>query len=323
LVSTSQILSIPDAATHATGVNNRDLAAPDKSAMQSIGETRSPSRRRVRIDRASGHRELGVPLVGIAAVCAIVAGWAHRGGMDLVAHEGLGYALGIAGLGMMTLLLLYSLRKRWKPLQRAGSAPLWLQVHMALGVLGPTAILFHANFRLGSLNSRAALFCMATVSLSGVIGRFLYTRIHSAFLDRRATLADLQEIELPVLVAAMRLAPELEVLLENFCSGALNVAAHSWLTRARAFVRIGAEARRVRRRGLAIYRHALVNKSLRDAPRASQVARCLREYAARVRILARMNVYERAFALWHNLHLPFCVVLFGASAIHVVAVHMY
>jgi len=79
----------------------------------------------------------------------------------------------------------------------------------------------------------------------------------------------------------------------------------------------------VRRRGLAIYRHALVNPSLRDAPRAPEVGRCLHEYAARVRILARMNVYERAFALWHNPHLPFCVVLFGASAVHVVAVHMY
>jgi len=131
--------------------------------------------------------------------------------MDLVAYEGLGYALGIAGLGMMSLLLLYSLRKRWKPLQHAGAARLWLQIHMALGVLGPTAILFHANFRLGSLNSRAALFCMATVSLSGVIGRFLYTRIHSAFLDQRKTVADFQASDLPALVAAMKAAPELEV----------------------------------------------------------------------------------------------------------------
>jgi hypothetical protein len=36
-----------------------------------------------------------------------------------------------------------------------------------------------------------------------------------------------------------------------------------------------------------------------------------------------MNFYERAFALWHAFHLPFCVVLFGAAAVHVVAVQMY
>jgi hypothetical protein len=188
---------------------------------------------------------MATPLVGLAAACGIVFGWTHRDRTDLVAYEGVGYALGVVGLGMMSLLLLYSLRKHWRPLQHAGPAPLWLQIHMALGLLGPTAILLHANFRLGSLNSRAALVCMTTVSLSGVVGRFLYTRIHSAFLDRSETVADLHTSGRPALEAA------------------------------------------------------------------------------RVRALARLRAYQRAFALWHALHLPFCAVLFGAAAVHVVAVHMY
>jgi len=195
---------------------------------------------------------------------------------------------------------------------------------MALGVLGPTAILFHANFRLGALNSRAALFCMASVSLSGVIGRFLYTRIHSAFLDQRKTVADFLPSGLPALAAAARIAPELEALLDDFRVGALNATARSRTARSRAFFRVGVNARKASRRGLVIYRRALAKRSVvTDAPSLREVSRCLRAYAARVRILARMKVYERAFALWHTLHIPFCVVLFGAAVVHVVAVQMY
>jgi hypothetical protein len=194
---------------------------------------------------------------------------------------------------------------------------------MALGVLGPTAILFHANFKLGSLNSRAALFCMATVSLSGLIGRFLYTRIHSAFLDQAKTVANFQTSGLPALTAATQIAPELETLLGGFRIGALDATARSWVSRTRAFLRVGTNARSARRRGLVIYRRALASHSTADVPRVPEVRLCLRAYTTRVRTLARMNVYERAFALWHTLHLPFCVVLFGAAAVHVVAVQMY
>ena len=35
------------------------------------------------------------------------------------------------------------------------------------------------------------------------------------------------------------------------------------------------------------------------------------------------GAYERVFALWHAIHLPLCVLLFTATAVHVIAVHMY
>jgi hypothetical protein len=53
------------------------------------------------------------------------------------------------------------------------------------------------------------------------------------------------------------------------------------------------------------------------------VNRALRRHVAAIRRMGRFATYERAFALWHAFHLPFCVVLFGAAAVHVVAVHIY
>ena len=46
-------------------------------------------------------------------------------------------------------------------------------------------------------------------------------------------------------------------------------------------------------------------------------------YVDGVRRVAEFDAYERLFSLWHAFHLPFCVMLFLAAAVHVVAVHMY
>ncbi|MCB2092768.1 MAG: hypothetical protein KDF58_15080, partial [Alphaproteobacteria bacterium] len=94
------------------------------------------------------------------------------------AEEGIGYMLGIIGGTMMLALLLYPLRKRIKFLRVIGSVKVWFGFHMVLGILGPLLILFHANFRLESTNSNVALFSMLIVSGSGVIGRYIYTKIH-------------------------------------------------------------------------------------------------------------------------------------------------
>jgi len=46
-------------------------------------------------------------------------------------------------------------------------------------------------------------------------------------------------------------------------------------------------------------------------------------YLTAIRRIAQYRGYERLFSLWHAFHLPFCVMLFLAAAVHVVAVHMY
>src|SRR3974377_7409 len=89
-------------------------------------------------------------------------------------QRGLGYWLGITGGSMMLLLLLYSARKRVRWLSWMGSIPLWFDIHMTLGVVGPVLVLFHSNFRLGATNSNVALVCMIVVACSGVGGRYIY-----------------------------------------------------------------------------------------------------------------------------------------------------
>jgi hypothetical protein len=217
----------------------------------------------------------------------------------------------------MLLLLLYSLRKRVGALAGLGPIRGWFQVHMALGLLGPTAILFHCNFQVGSVNSGVALACVLLVAGSGLIGRFLYPRIHHGLSDRRATLAE-RRAELDArrgaLASLFQTAPELAVALERFEAAALAPA--GGVARAWQLATLGQRARRV----IARVRRALRRSAARDG---GPTLRDVRAYVGTVRQVARFGMYERIFALWHAIHLPLCVLLFTAAAVHVVAVNMY
>ena len=63
---------------------------------------------------------------------------------------------------------------------------------MVLGVVGPLLVLFHANFHLGATNSNVALICMLLVAGSGVVGRYIYTRLHAHLDGTEDTLEQLQ-----------------------------------------------------------------------------------------------------------------------------------
>ena len=66
-----------------------------------------------------------VPIVSAAAVVVLATAWASRAQHYLSPERGVGYALGIAGLAAMLLLLVYPLRKHgWLP-QKIGPLRGW------------------------------------------------------------------------------------------------------------------------------------------------------------------------------------------------------
>jgi len=138
-------------------------------------------------------RRLGTIIFSVVVTAMLVYGWDTRDDSFLSAADGWGYKLGIIGGSLMTLLLFYPLRKRLRFMQSWGSIKHWFRIHMLFGVIGPVLILFHSNFHLGSTNSNVALICMLLVAGSGLIGRFLYTRIHFGLYGHRATLEELRK----------------------------------------------------------------------------------------------------------------------------------
>lgn len=91
----------------------------------------------------------------------------------------------------MLLLLLYSVRKRWKRLRRWGRLSTWLNYHIFLGVAGPILVLFHTSFKFGGLVS-ISFWSMVAVAGSGFIGRYIYVQIPRRISGEELTL---QEVE--------------------------------------------------------------------------------------------------------------------------------
>jgi hypothetical protein len=268
--------------------------------------------------------------MAIGLLCLITLGtaWHLRAEYLLRASSGLGYGLGVAGLSMMLLMLLYSARKRVRVLRHAGAIRRWFHLHMMLGLLGPTAILLHSNFSGGSRNATIALASMLLVAGSGIVGRFIYTKIHDEYRGQKATVEQLRERALKERGTIGEIAggdSALVALLESF-ERKLLVASPSYLLGLWRFAYAGWLARFTRRKARRMLRDGAGRRAEKGAFTVTDQRTAMRnvsEYIWSVRRAARFAGYDRMFSAWHVLHLPFCVLLFGSALFHVIAVHMY
>jgi hypothetical protein len=267
------------------------------------------------------------------AAVAVWVGWFATRGRELVdSGEGLGYALGITGASLMTILLLYPLRKRIRLLRVLGPTKHWFRMHMLFGVLGPILVLYHCNFHLGSLNSNVALACTLLVACSGLVGRYLYAKIHVGLYGHRATLKELAEkagISAEQRSRTAALVPELLERMSAYDRQVLTPP-QSFLGTIALPLKLAVETRWAGWR-LARFARSRLREQARRSPvvaaerrRLSKATvRFIEEHLRRVRRVAELGSYERLFSLWHVFHLPFFYMLVLTALLHVVAVHMY
>ena len=282
--------------------------------------------------RSKWTARLAAPLGFSLAFAAVLVGWLYRDARDLQAESGLGYALGIVSAGCMLILLIYPVRKRIKLLKFIGPVRNWFRIHMMLGVLAPLAALYHCNFQLGSLNSQVALYSALIVAGSGLIGRFLYAKIHSGLYGRRTNLKQIREnvrLTSPSGGTAMRFLPELMSRMNRFDTEVLEtgrgVLSSSWL-----LMRLTVKTRLEYRSLMRFARSQLAaesRQSLLVAHHQQRLLASVRSFVAnhmlQVRRLAKLQAYDQLFALWHLVHLPFFIALVLTVIIHVFAVHLY
>ena len=108
--------------------------------------------------------------VGLIAMAVLAWGWRVRGDPALDPHAWPGYLLGLIGSLMMLLVLGFSWRKR----RRQGRVPVaaWYDAHVLLGLFGAVAVVLHARFAWGSINSSFALVATLLVVASGLVARY-------------------------------------------------------------------------------------------------------------------------------------------------------
>jgi hypothetical protein len=143
-----------------------------------------------REDAERGHR-LRVRLAWLlaAAVVLVIAGYGYDyytlGALqrplspkhEILRPSGaIGIKLGMFGVLFFFLIYLYPLRKHWGWLGRQGNSRHWLDFHVVLGATAPIIVAFHSCFKFGNI-AGMAFWSMLVVTLSGFVGRYLYSQI--------------------------------------------------------------------------------------------------------------------------------------------------
>jgi len=260
------------------------------------------------------------------------------------AEYGLGYALGIIGGVFMLLLLLYPLRKKSNKLSFFLGIKQWFKLHMLLGILGPASILLHCNFQLGSTNSNIALIAMLLMVSSGLIGRFLYGKIHRGLYGSKIQLQEILQEKKSLLGKInetnsgqnkAQIIKEILGLLSTYEQAALRptsimgnfirTAKFSFSTRhvsrqikTKAYALTSKESHPLKKKRIVSITNGVTNVNA-----AKKIHQLTIKYMQCIRRTAALSFYEKCFSIWHLLHLPIFGLLIVTAFFHVYAVHSY
>jgi len=230
-----------------------------------------------------------------------------------------GQSAGIVAFVIFIFLWLYPLRKKWKRLAFTGSVGRWLDVHVASALLLPLLLATHAAWRSDGVIG-LGLVAMLVVIASGVVGRYLYTRIPRARSgveltreDVAATRRDLMER----LAESTGLAPD---ALEALLATDTDAESRGLMAAFRRMI-VNDFTRRRRRRELRRRWAALQGTRKTLAGRALDEAVALADREMALAQQARMlDATHRVFRFWHVAHRPFAVTALVAVTIHIIVV---
>lgn len=258
-------------------------------------------------------------------ILLFLMGWWKSEETVLEAETGLGYWLGIIGGSLMLALLIYPVRKRYAFMKRILSVRFWFQLHMVFGLLGPLAILYHSSFGLGSTNSTIALLCMLLVAGSGLIGKYLYVRIHHGLYGSKLLITEFKKDAdnrrqrlLNMLPEELKFDEKLDTLEKLALSPAQGML-HAYRLK-RTLNKEIRKTRNILRKTLKveIKTHKRMNKQ-----NARTIVRIVEQFFSVLTKTSQFKIHERLFALWHVAHIPFFIMLIVSGIVHVVVVHMY
>jgi hypothetical protein len=300
------------------------------SPLRVLPDTAPPSAARRPAPSARHPTPIGVLVAAIAL--AIGLAWIVTTMLGLNAATPAGYWLGVVGGSAMLVVFLYPMRKRMSFMRRWGAAKPWFVAHMVCGIVGPLIVLVHSGFHIGSINAGVAMFCMLTVAASGIVGRFVYIRIHHGLSGAHWTLAELQAAvgaSDAQVHSRLAFAPGVEQRLHALHQR-LTLPGATALARVGKFMTAALHARVARtrcRRDLVLAlkaRAAAVGWDRSQYRRAlAKSTRLVDDYVDAVQRAAQLAAYERIFSWWHVLHLPLVWLLVLSAVAHVVAVHAY
>ncbi|MFN8573272.1 MAG: hypothetical protein U0132_14565 [Gemmatimonadaceae bacterium] len=231
-----------------------------------------------------------------------------------------GQSAGILALIVFIFLWLYPLRKKWKKLAFTGSIGKWLDVHVTTAIGLPLLLTIHAAWRSDGVIG-LGFDAMLVVCASGVVGRYLYTRIPrtrtGVELTRDEVAKKRKELVAEIAEATGLTSAAIEQSLDVGSGAQAGGGAWSALTQlVTNDVRRWRLSRELPKRWASLAPNA---KAL-DPQRMKKAVRLASREIALTQQSNMLDATHKLFRFWHVAHRPFALTALVAVIIHVTVV---
>ncbi|HEX6105150.1 MAG TPA: hypothetical protein VFZ26_06160 [Gemmatimonadales bacterium] len=225
-----------------------------------------------------------------------------------------GQTAGLLALALMLFLWLYPVRKRYRWLGFTGSVARWLDLHVFAALTLPLVAAIHAAWRFGGIIG-LGFWAMFVVWLSGIVGRYLYTRIPRGRAGLELTREEIAAEQRRLLSRVAEQTGLDLALLERTLAVRPAPADAGWLGTLRQLAADDLDRRRAAR----ALRKLLQARSPAGRPprHIREAMRLARREMALTQQARLLDATQRVFRLWHVAHRPVAIGALVAVLIHV------
>lgn len=230
--------------------------------------------------------------------------------------EALSWWLGWIGFGLICLTNVYIVRRKmsFRSGQKQNLTP-WLDTHIFLGLLGPTLIVFHCNFKVRGLVA-ISFWSMIVCFVSGVVGRYFYVQL---LKDRASLKSALRFLEKGFGKILQESGQELDKrLLEDAKASAFVYAGGS-----EAMLKGQLPVATVLYHSIVGDLRLLFGRPLVPFGLPPSLSRPLTEYALILRRFYAGKYFRKLMGYWHAFHKPFAIFMYVVTVIHIAAVLVF
>lgn len=225
--------------------------------------------------------------------------------------RGFGHWLGYIGASLMLAALGYTLRTRTRRLEALGSQSAWLSAHVWLGLAGSTLVTYHSALKLDRWASIACVLVWGIVA-TGVIGRYLHGRLHSA--------QALAEFEL----LALRRKCEALVPPDALRGGVAILLSEAPRTKSKVMLlAVVLFWHELRDRLLLVSFWLVGSRRLARGADRGELVRSVGRWAANRRRVSYYHASHAVLRRWSIVHIVMAIIMFVLAGIHIAYGFMY
>jgi hypothetical protein len=233
-------------------------------------------------------------------------------------NKGIWHMVGWIGSSCFVIMMLYSVRKRFKFMTDVGPIRYWLDIHMFLGILGTVLVTAHSTYKFGGIVS-LSYWSAVLVAVSGFLGRYLYVHIPRTVSGNEMVAEQLDKYmekitaELAKFSTGTRLSELVEAAApvksgnQGDLSALITMVSDDFATM-RAMGRVKAELKRDKR-------------SPEHAKRTLYWLLNEKRRLHRARVF--LDVSHRLLHHWHIFHKPFAIIMFIVMFLHIAVFYMF